>query len=199
LRKTSAIGFPDRVCEWESTLARKGGQAAVAVKQPRTDKVGAGSDRRPLLTLGKASGPDAAAPTDAAPAFHERALFQEGHAAAFRIQAGGGWATGALPAGASDNAIAKFLSDAVNLAKQMRTAMVRQPGDGAEVEILIAAPHATAKQSAIKVTVDSSSSTVVTLQPGDDAGHLVSMLQHFLTAVNLTPRNDAHGGAAKVA
>ena len=186
-------------------MTRKGGQAKAAMKQARADKASARSNRRPLLTLNKASGdtvesPDGpaprASPKETAPAFQDRSLIQEGHAAAFRIQAGGGLATGALATGASDNEIAKFLSDAVNLAKQMRVAMVQQPDDAAEVEILIAAPHAAARQSAIRVSIDSSSSTAVTLHPGDDAGHLVAMLQHFLTAVNLAPRNDTHVAAA---
>jgi hypothetical protein len=139
------------------------------------------------------------------PAFHERFLVEEGCAAAFRIDAGGGWATGALPAGADENEIAKFLSDAISLAKQMQAAMAAPQGgaplddqvDAAAVQILIADPQAgVSRQSAIQVSVESSGGTAVTLQPGGGAGHLVTMLQHFLMALNLAPRDATQPGAA---
>lgn len=122
----------------------------------------------------------------APPAFHERFLIEEGHAAAFRIDIGGGWANGTLAAGAAENEIAKFLSEAINLAKQMQAAM---GGETATVQILIADPQAGAsRQSAIQVAVERSGGTVVTLQPGG-SGHLVAMLQHFLMALNQPPRD----------
>jgi hypothetical protein len=128
-------------------------------------------------------------PVTTTPAFHERYLIEEGCAAAFRIDAGGGWATGALPAGANENEIAKFLGEAIGLAKQMQAAMggptggIKRGGEAAAVavDILVADPQAgVSRQSAIQVSVGSSGGTAVTLQPGGGAGHLVTMLQHFL-------------------
>jgi hypothetical protein len=68
----------------------------------------------------------------------------------------------------------------------------------AVVQILIADPQAGAsRQSALQVSVESTGGTVVTLQPGG-GGHLVAMLEHFLMALNLTPRDAApHAGAAE--
>jgi hypothetical protein len=116
------------------------------------------------------------------PAFHERSLSAEGNAAAFRIEVGGGSATAALPQGAGDNEIAKFLSEAIGLAKQMQSAM----GGGAPIiEILVAEGT---RQSALKVSLEVGG-TAVTMQPG--GGHLVAMLQHFLMALNPPSRNAA--------
>jgi len=159
-------------------LARISGRAAVAV-----ERAAAGRPKRNARGLSRprdtASAREAViASVVAPPAFHERSLVLEGHAAAFRIEAGRGWATGALPAGANENEIAKFLSEAVSLAKQMQAVMV---GEAAEVHILVADPQASpARQSAIQVSVQSASSTVVTPPPGGSAGHLVAMLEHFL-------------------
>jgi len=133
----------------------------------------------------------AVVPTKAAPAFHERSLFAENLGAAFRIEAGSGWATGSLPYGSGENAIAKFLGEAMGLAKQMQAAMASgQPGaDAAKVQILIADPEAGAsRQSAIDVSVEASGQTAVTLQAGGGS-HLVAMLQHFLMALNPAPRD----------
>ena len=102
----------------------------------------------------------------------------------------GGWATGTLPLGSGENEIAKFLGEAMGLAKQMQAAMASgQPGgDAAKVQILIADPEAgAARQSAIDVSVASSGQTAVTLHSGG-GGHLVAMLQHFLLALNPAPR-----------
>jgi hypothetical protein len=143
-------------------------------------------------------------PVTPTPSFHDRFLIEEGCAAAFRIDAGGGWATGALPAGADENEIAKFLSEAISLAKQMQTAMSGPSGGvklegqagAAAVHILIVDPQAgVSRQSAIQVSVESSGGTVVTLQPGGGSGHLVTMLQHFLMALNLGPRDATPPGA----
>ena len=161
------------------TVARSGGRAA-AVDRGRNNRDLA---RRHESSAAKSE--RAVAAVVAPPAFLERLLIEEGHAAAFRIDAGGGWATGTLPAGAGENEIAKFLSEAINLAKQMQSAM---GGESATVQVLIADPQAGAsRQSAIQVAVEKSGSTVVTLQPGG-SGHLVAMLQHFLMALNQPPR-----------
>ncbi|WP_395022494.1 hypothetical protein [Dongia sp.] len=118
----------------------------------------------------------------------------EGLSAAFRVDAGSGWATGSLPAGANDNEIAKFLGEAMSFAKQMQAAMGGPAGSTA-VEILVADSEAgPSRQSAIKVSVEPAGGTVVTLQSGA-GGHLVSMLQHFLIALNPTPR--ASGAATR--
>ena len=116
------------------------------------------------------------------PGFHERLLSAEGNAAAFRIAVGGGSATGALPHGAGENEIAKFLSETIGLAKQMQTAM----GGAPTIEILVAEG---ARQSALKVSLEADG-TAVTMQPGG-GGHLVAMLQHFLMALNQPSRNAA--------
>jgi hypothetical protein len=205
LRKLSAIGFRHGL-KREMAVARRGGRAAAAaVDRGRSSK---GSARHhvdaPAQRAMAAEPEHAAASITASPAFHERFLIEEGCAAAFRIDAGGGWATGALPAGANENEIAHFLSEAISLAKQMQAAMggrsvAGQSGDGqsedqvdaAAVQILIADPQAgVSRQSAIQVSVESSGGTAVTLQPGGGAGHLVTMLQHFLMALNLPPRDD---------
>jgi hypothetical protein len=119
------------------------------------------------------------------PAFHERSLFAEGNAAAFRIEVGGGSATGALPHGAGENETAKFLSEAIGLAKQMQAAM--GGSNGTVIEILVAEGS---RQSALKVSLEASGETVVTMQPGG-GGHLVAMVQHFLMALNPASRNAA--------
>ncbi|MDQ7248156.1 hypothetical protein [Dongia sedimenti] len=159
-----------------------GRTAAVAVDRGR-------HSRGPARRHESVAKPERAAPTAAVvapPAFHERFLIEEGHAAAFRIEVGGGWANGTLPAGAGENAIAKFLSEAIGLAKQMQAAM---GGETATVQFLIADPQAGAsRQSAIQVSVEKAGGTVVTLQPGG-SGHLVAMLQHFLMALNQPPRD----------
>jgi hypothetical protein len=158
LRKLSALGFP-----------------AWARLEPR---------RKREIAVGRSSGRAAAVAVDrgrhsGGPA--QPFLIEEGHAAAFRIEVGGGWANGTLPAGAGENEIAKFLSEAISLAKQMQSAM---SGETATVQVLIADPQAgPSRQSAIQVTVEKAGGTVVTLQPGG-SGHLVAMLQHFLMAVN---------------
>jgi hypothetical protein len=127
-----------------------------------------------------------AAAVAATPAFHERSLLAEGHAAAFRIDLGAGSASGNLPWSAGENEIAKFLSEAIGLAKQMQAAM---GGQAAVVEILVSDHVAgAARQSALKVSVEPSGATAVTLQSGG-GGHLVAMLQHFLMA--LTPASRA--------
>jgi len=153
-------------------VARTRGRAAVAVKR---ETAGAGArqpDPKPE-----------SAPVAATPRFHERSLVMEGHAAAFRIEAGRASATGALPANANENEIAKFLGEAISLAKQMQAVMAEPSaaGDAAEVHILVADPQAgAARQSAIQVSLPSSSNAVVTTQPAGGAGHVVAMLQHFL-------------------
>ena len=119
------------------------------------------------------------------PGFHERSLSAEGNAAAFRIAVGGGSATGALPHGAGENEIAKFLSEAIGLAKQMQTAM-GGAADAPTIEILVAEG---ARQSALKVSLEAGG-TAVTMQPGG-GGHLVAMLQHFLLALHQPSRNAA--------
>jgi len=121
----------------------------------------------------------------AMPAFHERSLSAEGNAAAFCISVGGGSATGALPLGAGDNEIAKFLSEAIGLARQMQTAMSGAT-DAPTIEILVAEGS---RQSALKVSLEAGG-TAVTMQPGG-GGHLVAMLQHFLMALNTPSRNAA--------
>ncbi len=127
-----------------------------------------------------------AAAVAAKPAFQERSLLAEGHAAAFCIVLGAGSASGSLPWGAGENEIAKFLSEAIGLAKQMQAAM---GGHAAVVEILVADQTAGAsRQSALKVSVEPSGAAAVTLQSGS-GGHLVAMLQHFLVA--LTPASRA--------
>jgi hypothetical protein len=152
-------------------VARSGGRAAVAMDRSRTRKTKVQPDQN-------------AAP--ASPAFQDRSLFAEGHAAAFRIEAGGGWAAGNLPWGAGENEIAKFLSEAIGLAKQMQAAM--GAADPAAVQILVADQAAGAsQQSALKVSVEASGATAVSLQSGG-GGHLVAMLQHFLMALNPAPR-----------
>jgi hypothetical protein len=124
------------------------------------------------------------------PAFTDRSLFAEGLAAAFRIEVGGGTATGSLPWGAGENESARFLSEAINLAKQMQAAMGAANAP-AVLQILIADPEAGAsRQSAIQVSVQSSGETAVTLQSGG-GGHLVAMLQHFLMALSPAARNAA--------
>jgi hypothetical protein len=126
-----------------------------------------------------------AAAVAAKPAFTDRSLFAEGHAAAFRIELGAGSASGTLPWGAGENEIAKFLSEAIGLAKQMQAAM---GGHAAVVEILVADQAAGAsRQSVLKVSVEPSGATAVTLQAGG-GGHLVAMLQHFLMALNPASR-----------
>lgn len=187
-------------------MARSGGRAAVAatriearaaVARP-TLKLKSRNSEAPARPHGAGAAPEACGavvPVMAPPAFQDRALIEEGHAAAFRIDAGGGWATGALPAGAGENEIAKFLSEAIGLAKQMQTAMSGPSSGGqagaASVQILIADPQAgPSRQSAIQVSVEAAGGTVVTLQPGGGA-HLVAMLQHFLMALNLAPREAA--------
>jgi len=157
-------------------VARSGGRAAAVVAdRGRARKATAGPER--------ISPP-------APPAFTDRSLFAEGHAAAFRIEVGGGAASGSLPWGAGENEIAKFLSEAISLAKQMQTAMGGHDG-AAVLQILVADQAAGAsRQSAIKVSVESSGGTVVTLQPGG-GGHLVAMLQHFLIALSPASRDAA--------
>jgi hypothetical protein len=195
LRKFSAIGWRASGWKWEMVVARNGRRAAVAVDRGRNAK---GPTRRPGATIEArgAAGPDrAVAAIVTTPAFHERALIEEGHVAAFRIDAGSGWATGTLPSGSGENEIAKFLSEAIGLAKQMQTAMCGTGNGAAAVQILIADPQAGAsRQSAIQVSVERSGGTVVTLQPGGN-GHLVAMLQHFLMALNL-PAPEAPARAA---
>jgi hypothetical protein len=180
-------------------VARNGGRAAAAVAVDR-GRNAKGPARRPGAAIEpeRAVAAVVATPAPAPPAFHERALIEEGHAAAFRIDAGGGWATGTLPSGAGENEIAKFLSEAIGLAKQMQAAMCGTGETGnaqATVRFLIADPQAGAsRQSAIQVSVEGSGGTVVTLQPGGN-GHLVAMLQHFLMALNL-PAQEAPARAA---
>ena len=119
------------------------------------------------------------------PAFHERSLTAEGNAAAFCISVGGGSATSALPHGAGENEIAKFLSEAIGLAKQMQAAM-GGANDAPVIEILVAEG---ARQSALKVSL-AAGGTSVTMLPGG-GGHLVAMVQHFLMALNPPTRNAA--------
>jgi len=156
-------------------VGRKRGQAAaVAANQNRVHEI-------------TVPAPQPEAP--AKPAFHERSLFNEGLAAAFRIEVGGGSATGSLPHGTGENEVAKFLSEAVGLAKQMQTAM--GGSEGPTLQILVADPQAgPSRQSGVTVSVEASGGTVVTLQPGG-GGHLVAMLQHFLMALNPASRNAA--------
>jgi hypothetical protein len=163
----------------EMIVARNGGRAAaVAVNHGRAPKATA----RLARNSSASSRPQASVAVEPTLAFHERSLMHERLAAAFRIDAGGGWATGTLPEGAGENEIAKFLGEAMSLAKQMQAAMGGM--DTAAVQILIADPQAGAPgQSAIKVSLESSGRTAVTLQTGG-GGHLVSMLQHFLMALN---------------
>lgn len=124
------------------------------------------------------------------PAFTDRSLFAEGLAAAFCIEVGSGSAHGSLPWGAGENEIAKFLSEAISLAKQMQAAMGAANAP-AVLQILIADPEpGAARQSAIRVSVESSGETAVTLQSGV-GGHLVAMLQHFLMALSPASRNAA--------
>jgi hypothetical protein len=126
-----------------------------------------------------------APPVAAEPAFHQRSLMAEGLSVAFRVDAGSGFATGSLPAGAGENEIAKFLGEAMGFAKQMRAAM-GGPGGTAAVHILIADPKAAARQSAIEVAVAAEGGAVVTTQP-EGSSHLTDMLQHFLMALNAPP------------
>jgi len=187
-------------------VARSGGRAAVAAERVearapaarpklKLKSRNAEPPARPHVAAAAPEAGGAVVPVRTPPAFRDRALIEEGHAAAFRIDAGGGWATGTLPSGAGENEIAKFLSEAIGLAKQMQAAMASPSADGAadaaSVQILIADPAAgPSRQSAIQVSVERSGGTVVTLQPGG-GGHLVAMLQHFLMALNLAPREAA--------
>jgi hypothetical protein len=166
-------------------VARSGGRTAAAVDHRRARKTTARTGGT-ATTSPRPHGNLAAQPDNtASPAFTDRSLFAEGHAAAFRIALGVGSASGNLPWGTDENAIAKFLSEAINLAKQMQAAM---GGHSAMVEILVADQAAgTSRQSALKVSVEPSGATAVTLQSGG-GGHLVAMLQHFLMALNPASR-----------
>ncbi|WP_459858985.1 hypothetical protein [Dongia sp. agr-C8] len=177
-------------------MARSGGRAtAVAVDNARSRKAPASAARiakkSPQQHGGLAPAPEpAVAPVTAKPAFHERSLAAEGLAATFRVDAGSGWATGSLPAGAGENEIAKFLGEAMGFAKQMQAAMGGPTGKAA-VEILIVDPEAgPSRQSAITVAVEPSGAASVTLQSGG-GGHRVAMLQHFLMALSPASRDAA--------
>ncbi len=176
----------------ETAVARSGGRAAaVAVDHSRGRKAPARAVRNATPAqqprTGVAAQPEpAVAPARPVPAFHERSLFAENLGAAFRIEAGGGWATGTLPFGSGENEVAKFMGEAISLTNQMQAVM---GGAGsAVIEFLIADPEAgPSRQSALKVSVEPAGGTVVTMQPGG-GGHLVAMLQHFLMALNPAPR-----------
>lgn len=162
-------------------VARNSGQAAMAGERARSRAATPGrGPKTPLRPRGVPTRESAAPSLPARPAFHERSLVAEGLAAAFRIDAGSGWATGSLPAGAGENEIAKFLGEAMGFAKQMQAAMGGSSGTAA-VEILIADSHAgAARQSALQVAMKPEGGADVTVLPGSNAGHLAAMLQHFL-------------------